>query len=173
MKSGEKHQFIASTPRGSVRLVYVSTDNEGSVSFGLNFAKLANGESQPHLTFHPYSQHLTKMSKGGDFPFSGIAMLDLMLEQDGIVKWATAITNPVCSHPPNRGDSHGKPSATHEVWTLGDQHSLQFELRLVHPVLPEIQGPCDFTLRFAGVGVYVSTKVVEPQRACLKWFHSY
>ena len=166
-----RHQFVHTTAVGPIRLAWVSSDEEVSVSFGLNQAKFSPSREQPHLTMHPFWHHLTGGPKGVPYLFEGLTMMDLMLDQERRVPWATASTDPIFLHQAGGTQAHGKPATIHEVWSPTIEASVRIELALLKPGTNSRDDPSYCVLQFTGVWVEVQTFITPARPAFLDPVH--
>ena len=123
----------------------------------------------PHFTFHP-SAYYHLRANGEDELFSGLLMVDLVVQTEGRLPWIRAVSNVVTKLKPFQS---ARPAQNVEFIRLplpSENCSVELAVDFVTPA----QGPnSSKSLRaeWGGRAIEVSARHVDPQRPALWWNH--
>jgi hypothetical protein len=123
----------------------------------------------PHFTFHP-SAYYHLRANGEDELFSGLLMVDLVVQAEGRLPWIRAVSNVVAELKPFQGTRPGQNVEIIRLPVPSESCSVELAVDFVPPV------PCEnstknFRVEWGGRAVEVSARHVDPQRPTLWWHH--
>ena len=86
--------------------------------------------SNPHFTFHPSAYYHLRANGEAEL-FSGILMVDLVVQSEGMLPWIRAISNPVANLKRFQGSPPGRQVEVVRLQLPSEDHSVSVEVDFV------------------------------------------
>jgi hypothetical protein len=123
----------------------------------------------PHFTFHP-SAYYHLHANGEDELFSGLLMVDLVVETEGRLPWIRAVSNVVAELKPYQGARPGQNAEIIRLPVPNETCSVELAVDFVAST-QSTSATKNFRVEWGGRTVEVSARHVDPQRPTLWWNH--
>lgn len=127
--------------------------------------------SNPHFTFHPSAFYHLRANGKAEL-FSGLLMVDLVVQSEGVLPWIRAISSPVTNLKRFKGLPSGQQVEVVRFQLPSENYSVSVEVDFVGPNAREGADPKDLFLEWGGRTIRVRAFHVEPEKATLWWNHS-
>lgn len=134
--------------------------------------KTVHGEQavqNPHFTFHP-SAYYHLRANGEEELFSGLLMVDLVVQEEGRLPWIRAVSNVVTELKPYQSGRSGQSSEIIRVLLPNEKCSVELAVDFVAPA-SHTSTTRHFRVEWGGRAIEVSAKHVNAQKPTLWWHH--
>ncbi|WP_165904841.1 hypothetical protein [Sulfurisoma sediminicola] len=136
--------------------------------------KAAHGNvaiSNPHFTFHPAAYYHLRANGEAEL-FSGLLMVDLVVQSEGVLPWIRVVSNPVTNLKRFQGAPEGRAIEVIRLQVPSEEHSVSLEVDFVNAETKDAASPKDLFMDWHGRTIRVRAFHVEAQGATLWWNHS-
>jgi hypothetical protein len=123
----------------------------------------------PHFTFHP-SAYYHLRANGEEELFSGLLMVDLVVQAEGRLPWIRAVSSAVAELKSYRGARPGQNVEIFQLPVPSEGCSVELALDFVTPG-PSKNSAQNFRVEWGGRAIEVSARHVNPQSPTLWWHH--
>jgi hypothetical protein len=123
----------------------------------------------PHFTFHP-SAYYHLRANGEEELFSGLLMVDLVVQEEGRLPWIRAVSNVVTELKPYQSARSGQSSEIIRLPLPNEKRSVELAVDFVAPAT-NADTAKNFRVEWGGRAIEVSARHVTPQKPTLWWHH--
>jgi hypothetical protein len=123
----------------------------------------------PHFTFHP-SAYYHLRANGKDELFSGLLMVDLVIQTEGRLPWIRAVSNVVTELKPYQGARPGQNVEIIRLPVPDESCSVELAVDFVAS-MQSASSTKSLRVEWGGRTIEVSARHVDPQRPTLWWNH--
>jgi hypothetical protein len=127
--------------------------------------------SNPHFTFHPPAYYHLRANHKAKL-FSGLLMVDLVVQSEGVLPWIRAVSNPVAKLGRVQGSPHKPQVEVVRLQLPSEDLSVSVEVDFVAANARDGASPKDLFRELGGRTIRVRAFHVEAQMATLWWNHS-
>jgi len=134
--------------------------------------KTVHGEQavqNPHFTFHP-SAYYHLRANGEEELFSGLLMVDLVVQEKGRLPWIRAVSNVVTELKPYQRGRSGQNSEIIRLLLPNEKCSVELAVDFVVPA-SNAGTTKNFRVEWGGRAIEVSAHHVNSQKPTLWWHH--
>jgi hypothetical protein len=162
------------SPRFRARQFLWNVDNRVTVQYVVaHEAGELRPVANPHLTFHPPVYFHLRANNDEEL-FAGIADVEIMLAQDGLVPWVRFVSRPV--REMSRASAPRNPGRTSvlRVPVENEDHSVGLAVDFVQPGVSHLTGATAEQYLDSGLyRMHVSCTLHTGQLPTLAWYHQY
>ena len=127
--------------------------------------------SNPHFTFHPLAYYHLRANGKAEL-FSGLLMVDVVVQSEGVLPWIRAVSNPVANLKRLEKSPHGRKVEFIRLQMPSEEKSVALEVDFVASGARNEASPKDLLFEGGGRLLRVRAFHVESQKATLWWNHA-